>query len=308
VMPIPTPSSATSSASSRPSKASGSALQRRSLLLQPATARLDRTKASATAVLACLHSICTDLLAPMHTLPLSELICYEKAHQLRYLFQPQTEAAVHPPLTNSTHYLGPPVEDEDELGRPIMQAQDENSLAAAASALPPLSLRQPLPASSSSSDSSILLDAGHRLEDMCVAYELLQRTSGMMVNLADWFQAFKATLTQGQRDKEQRKDEEQTQRQQDTDDSRRGAAKRTRRVMQTAAAVSSSASASASASSASSSSSASLSILPLHPSSLQVRFLTCLTTLANLGYIKPTKRRQDHVIKLNLMPSPEAST
>jgi len=77
VMPIPTPSPATSSVSSRPPKAAGSALQRRSLLLQPATARLDRTKASATAVLTCLHSICAGLMCTLslpQLQPIRELI------------------------------------------------------------------------------------------------------------------------------------------------------------------------------------------------------------------------------------------
>jgi len=47
----------------------GSVLLRRILLLQPATSRLDRATLAATAVtfliLTCLHSICTDLLAPL---------------------------------------------------------------------------------------------------------------------------------------------------------------------------------------------------------------------------------------------------
>jgi hypothetical protein len=264
----------------RPAPAAPRSANNRTAMLHAAagiTAALDRSKNSSAAALLSLLSFAATLLAPVRSRPLGELIAYERRHRLRALFDPQTEAAVFRALTQSEKYLGA---DADLRVPPSMRAAGPGS-------------------SALSSSSFSLLSSSRCSPDVCVAFDIFSRVNGLFVNLRDWFDAFKAAMRDSHGQGEGGTGAAAAAA--SPPPTKRGVAKRSRggnsnQPSGASAASATSAADAASASAAQSPSSAD----PLIDSSLQVRFLVCLTTLANLGYIKPTNRRVDHVYKLTM--------
>jgi len=164
----------------------------------------------------------------------------------------------------------------------------------------PPAMRTGGPGSSPSLSSSFsLLSSTHCSPDVCVAFDIFSRVNGLFVNLRDWFDAFKAAMRDAHGQGEG--GTAATAAAAAPPAVRRGVAKRSRggNPNQPTGAAAASATSAADAASASAALSPS-GPDPLIDSSLQVRFLVCLTTLANLGYIKPTNRRVDHVYKLTM--------
>jgi hypothetical protein len=120
-------------------------------------------------------------------------------------------------------------------------------------------------------------------DDMVVSFGIFQSLNGVLVSLADWFHAFKQAMRPSDRRGEE------------------GAKMYTRKSAQQKGFGKTRVHASVQPSSASSAAAVASSVdSPLSDAALQVRFLTCLTTLANLGYLKSTHRRVDHMLKLTL--------
>ena len=272
-----TPASAAAAPAAAPARAPVSGPASRIAKLHAAsgiTAALSRGLRASSAAMLALHRFSQTLLRPLSAVPLGELITYDRPFRLRAAFAPQQEAAVYRALVSPEMYLGEGIDLNvpAQLRRPAMPASSSSSSAAASKSL----------FSALSSGSGSLIDS--RSPDISVAFDGLARTNGVFVNLKDWFDAFKAVL----RDHRDAEPVPAAAR----DSKGKKGVKRSR-----------GAAADSSAGGASASSAAAAAVVPVDPladSSLQVRFLSCLATLANLGYIKPTNRRVDHVLKLAL--------
>ena len=320
---IPSTSSSSSSSSnvssissniasvSHRSSSSGAGAMRGKLLFKTANATAQLQKQVLAQVLHHIRAFVEQQLAPITRLPLVELLYYDRGLKLRRLFQPQTESAIYTALTQSRFYLGPNhnlpqstssahTNDDTftlDLTKPpyIPAARASSSSSSSSSASASSSSL-----SSSPFDSVSVLSCTDGDEDLVLAFSIFQSMNGVLVNLADWFHAFKAACRPVDWEERYQTVKNPSNPSEKKVKKTRGGG-RTRNMphahtdteMETETATAPS---TASTSIASPSSSH----FSLSDSALQVRFLVCLSTLANLGYLKATNRRVDHVMKLTL--------
>jgi hypothetical protein len=286
-------SSSGAGASSSSKKATG-----RGQALVGLTANVGEKKLLAGSVLAHVHRFCSLLLTPLRSMPLGELIAYDKRASLVKAFDPQAEAAVHRALAQPELYL----DSQALLDLPVAwraRVQQARERAAVASngggGLLGLSL---LSASGAAAGAS-LFHSAHLAPDVCVAFDIFARVNGLFVNLRDWFDAFKAAMRGGANAAAAPTTTEEEKEAPPPSGRKKVAARKVKHHMGASAAAASSSSASGAAA-GEAGSAAPPTLDPLSDTALQARFVQCLSTLTSLGYSKITNRRIDHVCKLTM--------
>jgi hypothetical protein len=269
------------------------------------TANVGEKKLLAGSVLAHVHRFCSLLLTPLRSMPLGELIVYDKRASLVKAFDPQAEAAVHRALAQPELYL----DSQALLDLPVawrarvQQARERAAATAAASnggGLLGLSLSSFGTGADAAAGAS-LFHSAHLAPDVCVAFDIFARVNGLFVNLRDWFDAFKAAMRGGASAAAAPTTTEEEEKEPATPSGRKKvAARKAKHHSGASAAAASSSSANGAAAGETGSAAAPPALDPLSDTALQARFVQCLSTLTSLGYSKITNRRIDHVCKLTM--------